>query len=325
MLRVFRNSELRIGALYTLGGAVLWMLVAITNPLVDLNENQTLYIFSSISQVVAGVYGLTIAGYVFLRDQQNRIVDKDETLHEIFERIQRSQHDQLLFITALSLSAIFLSLITIAFRESPITLIKGITSNVACCLFAATLAWIAYFVIDVTNPNKVSNISKKIKDEVVNPSTRHKEDEEENDLRSEDDYDVSSVPTNETNFLGEFLLNFNNIERFLIDFAESNLGRTNQIKARNYANSSSSFEQKPYGVRWTPAKTVRALVSEEKITKVFAEEILDIIRYRNALVHGNDLTVSESMVLRVKDAYKRLVTALNIDNDDGSLVEGGIQ
>ena len=52
--------------------------ISLIHPIALMNENQILYIFSTSAQVVAGIFGLTISGFIFLRselDRQQRIRD----------------------------------------------------------------------------------------------------------------------------------------------------------------------------------------------------------------------------------------------------------
>ena len=63
----------RMASLVTCALVVLWVIGAHLHPLLELSENQALYTFSSESQVIAAIYGLTITGYIFLRNQQDRV------------------------------------------------------------------------------------------------------------------------------------------------------------------------------------------------------------------------------------------------------------
>ena len=55
----------------------LW---GLTHSLLKLDENQILYLFSTSAQVLAGVYGLTLTGFVFFRNELSR---------EEFDQIRR--------------------------------------------------------------------------------------------------------------------------------------------------------------------------------------------------------------------------------------------
>ena len=95
MLSILNASALTVVSVIT------WIVGACLLPLLNLSENQALYIFSSEAQVIAAVYGLTITGYIFLRNQQDRLADRDESLVEILDTIQSDQYRFIAFITAI--------------------------------------------------------------------------------------------------------------------------------------------------------------------------------------------------------------------------------
>src|SRR3546814_11451832 len=66
--------------------AVITSYVGTKNPILTLNENQILYLFSTSAQVLAGVYGLTLTGFIFFRNELSREELEDETLVEAVER-----------------------------------------------------------------------------------------------------------------------------------------------------------------------------------------------------------------------------------------------
>lgn len=47
-----------------------------------LNENQLLYLFSAMAQVIGGVFGLTLTAYVFFVDKFKESTDGDDTLYD---------------------------------------------------------------------------------------------------------------------------------------------------------------------------------------------------------------------------------------------------
>jgi hypothetical protein len=55
-----------------------------------LNENQILYLVSTSSQVLAGIYGLTLTGFIFFRNELSREEQEDETL-QMRSRVSRQE------------------------------------------------------------------------------------------------------------------------------------------------------------------------------------------------------------------------------------------
>ncbi len=289
--------------------SLIWIVVGVFFPIVNLSENQTLYIFSSIAQVVAGIYGLTLAGYVFLSNQQDRLVDKDDSLVEIVGRIQANQHRLVMFITILSVFSIFASLLTIGMRELENYFVRAVVSNGAISLFISAILWTAYFVADVTRPEKISEESQEMKDE-ISGQNRH-----EPPVAVAGDLDISGVQVStesesfvsDSNNLAEFIRTFNRIDELLETYADINLSNFAQsITTNPTAFSTNTTILRKNNARWTIPRIVKALAVEGRIDKGFADELAEIIRYRNALVHGQDLSVDKNMLVRVTNAFNRL-------------------
>jgi len=251
---------------------------------VDLTENQALYTFSSEAQVIAAVYGLTITGYIFLRNQQDRAADRDESLAEILESIQREQHRLIAFITTISLGSILVALLAIIGRESSLAGIRLLTQNTAAALFSGSLAWTGFFVLDAMRPDKIARASQAIKIEV----------EEE----------VGTRPPEKRGNLEEFLLNFNAIEQLLENFSRMHLDRPTSLASVSL-DSEFSRPRSPRSA-WTKPRIVRAMLSQGVIRSELAEELIELIRYRNAVVHGQDMSISAEMVDRVRAACSEL-------------------
>ena len=289
---------LNVRSASTLTAALLifWIAAAWQYPLLTLSENQALYTFSSEAQVIAAIYGLTITGYIFLRNQQDRLADRDETLAEILDAIQGEQYRFIAFITVVSLASILVALLAIICRESPIASIKLLTQNSAASLFSASLAWTGFFVLDAMRPGKIARASQAIKVQVEEFEQRH---------------------TEERGKLEEFLLNFNALEQLLDDFARIHLDRQNLVAVSIDIESS---RRRSARSTWTKPRIVRALLSQEIIPPELANELIELIRYRNALVHGQDMTVSAEVVNRVKSV--RIELEQRIQSLSGSS-EGG--
>ncbi|MDQ2822704.1 MAG: hypothetical protein M3Y65_20390, partial [Pseudomonadota bacterium] len=282
-------KKYRRAVIYNFGAVSLWIAAGLFFPFVNLSENQTLYIFSSISQVVAGIYGLTLAGYVFLSNQQDRLIDKDDSLIDIVGRIQEDQHSLVMFITILSVSAMFVSLLTIGLREIENCSIMLFVSNGAVALFISAILWTAYFVADVTRPDKISEESKAMKDEISaqfqhQPLTPVADAIVESGASRPVERETAS--TDNSN-LAEFIRTFNRIDDLLETYADINLSNSAQAIISNpLAISPNTGFFRKNNARWTISRIVKALVVEGRIDKLFANDLSEIIRYRNALVHG---------------------------------------
>ena len=261
--------------------ATIWLTVGFVRPLLELTINAYLYIYSSQAQVVAAVYGLTITGYVFVRNQQDRLFNQDESLAEIFLWIQLVQHSFVSFLTILSILAVLLSLAAIGILESEVRGLGIATANLASALSTASLFWTAVFVLAATRPDQIRQTSQTLKEQ-VDPAPR---------------------PSAEPRGLFEqFMREFNAIERMLDAFVRQHLERRDFITS----TATLSPQSRSYTSRWSRRRTIRALATEGTIPPALEEELYAIIQYRNALVHGSDMNVSRSMVDRVEHARRML-------------------
>ncbi|MEX8493217.1 hypothetical protein, partial [Sphaerotilus sp.] len=52
--------------------AVFSCVMGLNTRIFYLNENQILYIYSTSAQVIAGIYGLTLTGFIFYRNELSR-------------------------------------------------------------------------------------------------------------------------------------------------------------------------------------------------------------------------------------------------------------
>lgn len=258
-----------------------WVLAAWWHPLLALSENQALYTFSSEAQVIAAVYGLTITGYIFLRNQQDRMADRDETLTEILDEIQGEQFLFIIFTTLLSVAAILDALATIVLRESSSRLLSVLTENSTAALFTASLVWTGLFMLDALRPGQIARASEVIKTAV----------EEVAAAPGEGHAGRAQVEA--------FVRQFGGIEALLDDFAQHHLER----EPRPVAEADRAR-------RWSKPRIVKLMLAEGRISQGLADDLIGLIRYRNALIHSQDLTVGASMIERVRAARKALEAQL---------------
>jgi hypothetical protein len=78
-------------------------------PLLLLNENQVLYLYSTSAQVLAGVYGLTLTGFIFFRNELSREEFEDDTLTVAVDSLKDRYFKILLFVTILSIFTLLMS------------------------------------------------------------------------------------------------------------------------------------------------------------------------------------------------------------------------
>lgn len=286
---------------------VVWVAIGMFSPTLILGENQTLYIYSSQSQVVAAVFGLTITGYVFLRDQQDRLSDQDESLTEIVDAIQKEQFSFIALLTVVSIASILLSLLTIAYRVHPLAWLGTGMLNAATALFVASLLLTALFVFHAMRPSKIARTSAAIKAEV---------EALEGGASPSDNGPAVATDGN----LEAFLLAFNAIEQKLDDFAREHLEKSRPVTGISWSDEQGRSRQAR--TTWTKPRIVRAMASQGVIGESLAARLLSLIRYRNALVHGQDMSVPKDVLALVVEIRDELARRLNPPVSDPDL-QGG--
>ncbi|SBS28879.1 hypothetical protein MSP8886_01346 [Marinomonas spartinae] len=230
------------------------------NPVLVLNENQILYLFSTSAQVLAGVYGLTLTGFIFFRNELSREEIEDETLVDAVESLKSRYFTLLVFVTVSSVVTLLLSNLAISYESSG-TLLGTIIINSAQCAFITTLLAVTYFIFEVISPKRIERESRKLQNQ-VDPSRK------ETDRGS----------------LEEFLKNYNQIEEII---------STNGSKYQMATISVSSSKHRRH---ISNAKLSEMLFRNEKISESLYVKIRDLITLRNSIIHGAEPVVSEQIV-----------------------------
>jgi len=233
--------------------------------LITLNENQTLYFFSTGAQVVAALFGITLAGYTFFNDKLDKEVQNDDSLYDAVESLKSEYYHMIIKMGIICILSILLSLLNIAlYSDLGIsTKIYTYILNQTSILLSFEILYVVIFIIKLTDPTKILKISSSLKSKV------------------EDD-----DPTGD---FGEFLKNYNQLEKKIISTANAITFGTNKTVSQNY--------RKEYRPQIFQALNI--LLSKEIIDKVLVEEIDSIRKYRNYVVHSLQPTVNKEVSQRI--------------------------
>jgi hypothetical protein len=230
------------------------------HPIFYLNENQLLYISSTSAQIVAGFFGLTITGYIFLSEKLGTDSENDESLADIIDQLKVEYRSQLIFIGIVVFGSVVCSLTSIALGIEKISTIgfvgNFILSN-SVFLAVCAVAFIISFVLVVIDPQKISRASDATKRRLDNSGG--------NDSHVKDEGN-----------LADFLKTYNEIERMLAEKVFAIMGKDYQNR-----NQVSMYQN------------LKILVSTGVIEKNLYDEIDYLRRYRNSIVHGLDMSVSQ--------------------------------
>ncbi|HHC4763250.1 TPA: hypothetical protein ACN6Z6_004521 [Escherichia albertii] len=258
----------------------IWIAVALYNPLFLLSENQNLYVFSTQSQVLSAIYGLTLTGYIFLRNHQEREVEKDNSLSDIIKTIQKKEYSFLIMLTIVSIFAILLDLLTLSMYLSNNRLLNILVKNSATALFVNSLILISLFILKALKADKYNEVSKEI---MMN---------EERNIRiilgkEPDSKDKGDNELNNNYFLyGLFMDSFIELEQNICKLYD--MVYSKKMTSAPNANDINR--------RLSLSRMLKDLSGSNVLPPFIAPEISALIKYRNALVHTNDVDPSQHMV-----------------------------
>ncbi|MBB1322271.1 hypothetical protein [Shewanella sp. SR43-8] len=269
--RIISSFCIAFGAL-----AVITSYVGTSNPILVLNENQILYLFSTSAQVLAGVYGLTLTGFIFFRNELSREELEDETLVEAVESLKNRYFTLLVFVTLSSVVTLLLSNLAISY-ESTGTTLSTIIINSAQSAFVTTLLAVTYFIFEVISPKRIERESRKLQNQV--------------DPAREETIKGS---------LEEFLKNYNELEEIIAKY-----GSIYQT------TSSTEYPSRPRR-HISNAKLSEMLFRNEKISESLYGEIKALITLRNSIIHGAEPVVSEKIVMDSSTILSELRKALDL-------------
>ncbi|WP_337037584.1 hypothetical protein [Pantoea agglomerans] len=252
------------------------VLVGIFNPILILNENQILYLYSTSAQVLAGVYGLTLTGFIFFRNELSREEFDDDSLTEAVESLKERYFKLLLFVTLLSIFSLFICNFIISIEGQENSIFKTILINIAQSSFIVSLLTIAYFIFDVIAPKRIEKASLQLQ-QTFDPIGRNVEQ----------------------GSLEEFLKNFNQIEYILQKYGQA-------FQSNSYNHSPKSQR------RISNIKLAQIILQAERINSKLYDEIKRLITLRNSIVHGAEPIVSSNMVSKSREILISLSEALGV-------------
>jgi len=242
---------------------------------IQVNENQILYLFSTSAQVVAAVYGLTLTGFIFFRNELSREELEDETLADAVENLKARYFKLLVFITVLVTLTLLLANLAIAHEGSGEPPLNVLILNAGQSAFLTSLGAIAYFVFDVIAPKRIERASRKIQSE-VDPAVRGQA----------------------AGSLEEFLKNYNEIESLL------------EGAGARYQVITQVIDERRYRRRIPNARLAEILLRSERIDESLFERLRELITLRNSIIHGAEPVVSQAIVDASVTVLQQLKSAL---------------
>jgi uncharacterized protein YutE (UPF0331/DUF86 family) len=241
------------------------------NAWVQLNENQIMYLYSTSAQVIAAIYGLTIAGYIFLRSEFIREAKDDPTLAEPIEKLESRYFQQLSFITALAMTTICVASLVMAYETDKDIRRLTILMNSAQCLFGVSFLAIFFFIVDIVQPGNIKSASRRIQKK-IDPFREGQQG----------------------NFT-KFIENYSRIEKALSQCID--------LPAKQ--------RRRQQGKRTPNTQILESLARNKIVDQELAKKIKTLISLRHAIMHGGEEMVSKAMVDQTIAASSELELAVN--------------
>ncbi|WP_374447167.1 hypothetical protein AAHW31_14760 [Klebsiella variicola subsp. variicola] len=303
----------------------LWIYQGLESPWYLLSEEQHLYIYSTQAQVIAAIYGLTVTGYIFLRNNQDKQKENDSTKIDAINLTQSNERVLLFALTFFSLSTILLAVFTLVSFDDKVNIVRVVSKNLCTAFFIITISLFCYFILYVLRLDKIEKASEEIKKTIdeyeknKNPATQSSLDMngDENKLNDSDmieERNGNQRYDDTTDSLALFLYKFNQLESF-VNILLNKL-YSNKIQpvdaylapAHNYTTSRKGWRHRSISI------ALNELVKFGRIDSRLNNDLREIIKYRNALVHGQDLIPSKIMLQKI-DMISKEVESL-LENKD---------
>ena len=132
---------------------------------VFLSENQILYIYSSLAQVIGALLGLTIAGYSMVDSKLKTLSEADTTITEYVEDTRHDYYISLMYIIILSTINIILCLIVLAVYDNVFNLLAPFFTTETVIIFVYIMIELIQFVCYL-NPNTIKEKGSLDKDSI---------------------------------------------------------------------------------------------------------------------------------------------------------------
>lgn len=123
-------------------------------------------LFSTSASVVAGLYGITLTGYIFFLEHIQRDSREDETLSDPIALLKRDYNRLALFITVLAFLSLMANGFQLLYGAENALLPEGVhrfLMDETLWLTSATIFCIMCFILLVVAPDKIQRISERYK------------------------------------------------------------------------------------------------------------------------------------------------------------------
>ncbi len=254
--------------------------------LLTISENSLYYVSSTAASVVAGLYGITLTGYIFFLNQLQRNGEEDETLDDPIHLLKRNYNRDAILLSVLTIVSLlanwFILLYGVDNTLLPDTVYRFLWDETMWCTFA-TIVGIVCFILRVVDPDKIQHVSERYKARIDGSD---------------------NTP--------------GNFEQFLQDYEE-----TEDIILELSLQTGNSFSPKQLTARRKERVVLSANILKglEIISDSIWEDVSLIREYRNYALHSSDQKVSRQMcdfAASVKEELRYRLDEVKARNDDST-------
>ena len=244
-----------------------------------LSENQILYIYSSLVQVVGALLGLTIAGYSMIDSKMKSLAEMDSSITEYVEDIRHEYYVSLIYIIVSSAIDITICLIVLSVYGNIFAWITSFFMTEAGIVFIFIMLELIQFVCYL-NPNAIKEKGSLAK-EVIDAEYKENTDKQES-----------------SESFSSFITDYNILEKLIKDFA------SDLVDSQDLAYKMQIFD------------ALNILLRKEIINHGVYSIIDELRRYRNALVHGldTDKSVNPLIYEKMQEIYQLLKSVYDARN-----------
>ena len=142
-------------------------------PLIEYATDAVSSVMSTCSEVLAGLYGITLTGYIFFADRFKDTSNEDESLYDAVQALLLRYNHMAGFISLMCLFCIILAEGIVLYGTNTLLPVSAYRFwvNETLLLCFCTFDLILYFVISVLDPHKVDRISSQKKAKISEDKT----------------------------------------------------------------------------------------------------------------------------------------------------------
>jgi len=255
--------------------AQILIILDVFHPLIEYDVDAVSSVMSTCSEVIAGMYGITLTGYIFFADRFQDTSRDDESLYDVVQALLIRYNHMAGLISLMSMVCIVLGEGIVLYGTNTL-LPEGVYRfwvDETLLFFFWTFDFILYFVISVLDPQKVDRISSQKKGKLSG-------DTEAGDLQ-------------------EFLSDYKAIETILFSLMDKLIGSSPFIPGNIGKN-------KPKTVY-----TLETLRNYSRISFQMWRKLEQLRQYYNLTIHDPNLTVTKEMCDLAKDVRADLEKKAN--------------